>query len=252
MSGYDQLARHYDALTGDSSTESAFIGNVIEHANSGAETLLEVACGTGNIIAELAGRYHVSGLDISPGMLAVAGEKLRAGTALYLADMRSFQLGVRFDVIICVYHGINHLLSFSAWKSFFGCARRHLNDGGVLIFDTLTIDSLKMLTRMPAIVQEFSDNYLRLSVSTPDEIVFDWNIELLELQPSGKYESLTEVIRTVSYPPDEVRWALAEEFANVELIESDGSLVSDDAEDRIWFVCTAPHPVPNAGARADR
>ena len=250
MSGYDLLARHYDAVTGDSSTESAFIGSVIEHANSRAETLLEVACGTGSIIAQLADKYRVSGLDISPRMLTVAREKLSAGTALYLADMRSFQLGAQFDVIICVYHGINHLLSFSAWKSFFSCARKHLNDGGILIFDILTIDSHKTMTQSE-IVQEFGENYLRINVSTPDEVVFDWNIELLELQPSGKYESLTEVIRTASYSPGEIRQALTEEFAAVELIESDGSLASDEGEDRIWFVCTAPAPIGTAGPPTD-
>ena len=133
---YDLLARHYDAVTGDSSTETAFIDSIIKSAHGQAMTLLEVACGTGGIIADLAGRYQVSGLDISPGMLAVARDKLPEGTPLYLADMSHFKLDVKFDAIICVYHGINHLLDFSAWESFFSCAYRHLNDGGVLAFDT--------------------------------------------------------------------------------------------------------------------
>jgi SAM-dependent methyltransferase len=252
MSGYDLLASHYDAVTGDSSTESAFVSEVIEHANRRAATLLEVACGTGNIIAQLADRYRVSGLDISPAMLAIAREKLPADTPLHLADMSSFQVGAKFDVIICVYHGINHLLGFASWKSFFTCARRHLNDGGVLIFDILTVDSLRVLAHRPAIVQKFGENYLIINVSTPSEVIFDWNIELLELQPDGKYESLTEVIRTASYSPDAICQALVKDFADVELIESDGGLVGDGDEDRIWFVCTTPAPLPNAGLRTDR
>ena len=82
MADYDLLARHYDAVTGDSSTESAFIDSLIRQCNGPAGTLLEVACGTGGILAALAGRYQVSGLDISPGMLAVARSKLPEDLAL--------------------------------------------------------------------------------------------------------------------------------------------------------------------------
>lgn len=242
MAGYDLLARHYDAVTGDSGSESAFIDNLIQPAGNRSVSLLEVACGTGNIIGRLANRHTVSGLDISPEMLAVAGAKLPAGTPLYLADMSSFELGERFDVLVCVYHGINHLLSFSAWKAFFACARRHLNDDGMLIFDILTTDELKMMTRSPQAVQQFDDNYLLIRVRTSDDVVFEWNIEVLELQPSGRYESLTEVIRTASYSPEEIRQALAEEFLSVKIIESATSL-HEVVGTRIWFVCTRPAPV---------
>ena len=77
-------------------------------------------------MAPLIDRYHVSGLDISPAMLAIARQKLPEGTStVYLADMgKVLSLDVKFDAIICVYHGINHLLDFSAWESFFDCACR--------------------------------------------------------------------------------------------------------------------------------
>ena len=124
MAIYDLFAPHYDAVTGDSGTEAAFIDRVLRRAHPQPVTLLEVACGTGGIIESLADGYQVAGLDISPGMLAVARAKLPAGTPLHLADMSNFSLGVRFDAIICVYHGINHLLGFPAWESFFDCAAR--------------------------------------------------------------------------------------------------------------------------------
>ena len=116
MAIYDLFAPYYDAVTGDSSTETTFIDSVIKHAHPQPVTLLEVACGTGGITASLAGKYQVAGLDISPEMLAVARKKLPAGIPLHLADMSSFELDAKFDVVICIYHGINHLLSFSDWK----------------------------------------------------------------------------------------------------------------------------------------
>jgi hypothetical protein len=68
---YDLLAAHYDAVTGDSATEATFIDEIIKHACGRAVTLLEVACGTGGVIARLAARYDVSGLDSHPGPAAL-------------------------------------------------------------------------------------------------------------------------------------------------------------------------------------
>jgi SAM-dependent methyltransferase len=240
MAVYDLLARHYDAVAGDSSAEAGFIDSIVKGAHGEAATLLEVACGTGGILAALADRYRVSGLDISPGMLAVAREKLPAGTPLHLADMSCFQLNVKFDAVICVYHGINHLLDFSAWENFFDCAYQHLNDGGVLVFDTYTASGLKMVSGVPKIVQQFGENYLHIRVRTSDEVVFDWNIEVLELQRDGTYKSVTEVIRTVSFSPEKIRESLGKKFVSIVTIESDGGAVDDDSENRTWFVCSKP------------
>ena len=240
MATYDLLAAHYDAVTGDSATEATFIDGIIKHACGRAVTLLELACGTGGIIARLAARYQVSGLDISPGMLAVAREKLPEGTPLYLADMSNFKLETTFDAIVCVYHGINHLLSFSYWESFFDCAYGHLNYGGVLIFDVITAHSLELMARIGQTVQQFGDNYLLTKVRASGEMLFDWEIEVYELQPSGRYRLLTEVIRTAWFPDDKVRKALGERFSDIIIIDSDGSVADDDNENRTWFVCTKP------------
>jgi SAM-dependent methyltransferase len=173
-------------------------------------------------------------------MLAVARKKLPEGTPLHLADMSCFNLNVKFDAVICVYHGINHLLDFSAWESFFDSAYRHLNDGGVLIFDTYTASNLKMMASAPEIAQQFGDNHLLIRVRTNDEVVFDWNIEVLELQRDGRYKSLTEVITTVAFPPEKIRESLSKRFINITTIESGSDAVNDDSETRIWFVCTKP------------
>jgi len=239
MAVYDLFAPHYDAVTGDSTTEAAFIDHILRRAHPRPVTLLEVACGTGGIIGSLADRYQVAGLDISPGMLAVARAKLPAGTPLHLADMSRFSLGLRFDAVICVYHGINHLLGFPAWESFFDCVLEHLNEGGIFIFDVLTLGNLQKMTSSAQTVHRFGDNCLRLTVQTSDGAVFGWNFEVLELQRDGRYKSLTAVVNTTSFPPAQIRAALGERFAGIKMIESDGSLVGA-GENRTWFVCAGP------------
>ena len=239
MVAYDSLAVHYDAVTGDCAAEVALIEGIIRRARSQAATLLEVACGTGQVIASLAAGYQVSGLDISSAMLAVAGEKVPDGTPLYLADMSSFNLGMTFDVIVCVYHGINHLLDFSDWEGFFDCAYQHLNYGGLLIFDVITIHDLEMMARSPRTAQQFGDNYVLIMVRDSGQAIFDWDIEVFELQSSGKYILIPEVIRTTSFPHEKIQKALGKKFADVSTIASDGGVVAnDDALNRIWFACT--------------
>ncbi len=237
MAIYDAFAPHYDAATGDPSTEIAFIESIIKHAHLQPVTLLEVACGTGGIIASLAGSYQVAGLDISPGMLAVARRKLPGGIPLYEADMSSFALNAKFDAVICVYHGINHLLSFSDWERFFECAYRHLNDGGVLAFDIFTIDDLKISASSPETVQQFGENYVRMRVRASAEAVFDWNIEL-ELQGNGRHELLTEVIRTATFSPEKIREALSERFVDIQIFETNSAI--NESGTRIWFACIKP------------
>jgi SAM-dependent methyltransferase len=236
MAVYDLLAPHYDAVTGDSAPEAAFLHDIIERRHDQAATLLDLGCGTGGMTALLAGAYQVSGLDISPAMLAMAREKLPGGTPLYLADMTSFRLDASFDVIVCAYQGINHLLSLAAWESSFDRACEHLNRGGLFVFDIITVSQLAQMAAGPAIVQEFAGNYLRIQVRTADGLVFDWHIEVYELQLDGRYRLLTQTVALRSFPLADIREALRARFASVEVIR-DGQPADPQYEDRIWFAC---------------
>ena len=249
MATYDSLARHYDAVTGDSATEARFVHGIIERCHGRAATVLDVACGTGGITALLAGAYQVSGLDISAGMLAVARQKLPEGTPLYLADMTSFKLNASFDVIVCAYQGVNHLLSLSGWKRFFDCVYDHLNEGGVFVFDIATVGHLARMASIPQMVQQFADNYLLMRVRTPDGAVFEWHIEVFELQPDGRYRLLAETVETRSFPVDQIREALRPKFIDVEAIDPDSDSADHDDRDRIWITCTKPRLPGPAAAR---
>jgi SAM-dependent methyltransferase len=247
MATYDVLAGHYDAVTGDSAPDATVIDGLIRQANANAVTLLELACGTGGIISALADRYLVSGLDISPGMLAVARKKLPAGTRLYEADMTCFELNAKFDAAICVYHSINHVLDFPGWERFFDRVHEHLNDGGVFVFDIDTLGNLKARARTEKYVQQFGDNYLLIRVRTNDGIIYDWNIEVFERKPGGDYQLFTQVLKTVSFPLERIRDALCRRFADVRTLDGGGAGGAEDCvdrirddrirEDRIWFVC---------------
>jgi trans-aconitate methyltransferase len=136
LPSYDVYARFYDALEGDRTQHARYLRSLIKEHAPRARTLLELACGTGLILKQLWTHYEVTGLDLSEEMLERAAERL-PGVPLFRGDMRSFELNERFDVVLCVYDSINHLLRFDDWLAVFARARDHLNDEGVFIFERI-------------------------------------------------------------------------------------------------------------------
>ncbi len=72
---YDRLSRWYDLFSG---SEHPFKMQGLKMLAPGTqEEILEIGCGTGKLLVELARNAgHVTGLDISPGMLSVCRRRL--------------------------------------------------------------------------------------------------------------------------------------------------------------------------------
>src|SRR5918992_3821250 len=114
MIPYATVGRFYDAAMGDRRATAAYIRRLIVQHKAEAKTLLELACGTGAILQSLAKYYDVVGLDLSPEMLSFARKRL-PHVQLFRKDMVTFDLRRKFDVIICVFDSINHVLRFADW-----------------------------------------------------------------------------------------------------------------------------------------
>jgi len=78
------------------------------------QSVLDVGCGTGRHSVELAGRgLDVTGLDVSEGMLAEArtrAESAGVDVQWVQADATDFDLGRRFDAVVCLCEGAMGLL----------------------------------------------------------------------------------------------------------------------------------------------
>jgi ubiquinone/menaquinone biosynthesis C-methylase UbiE len=96
--------------------------------------LLEVACGTGKYLEHLAKRFDVEGLDIEPGMIRAAHERLPK-VKLHLGDMRAFDLGSRFDVVVCLFGSIGYCRSVRELRQAVRRMAEHLEDGGILVVE---------------------------------------------------------------------------------------------------------------------
>jgi ubiquinone/menaquinone biosynthesis C-methylase UbiE len=78
---YDLLSGWYDFIAGDS--EQTFVNRGLHKLNVvKGESVLEIGCGTGKAITEIAFNGGIYGLDISYGMLKVAQKRTHRGAVL--------------------------------------------------------------------------------------------------------------------------------------------------------------------------
>ena len=87
--------------------------------------------------------YHVTGLDLSPHMLAYARENtarfVAGGQATFIqGDAAQFALDQRFGLVLSTYDALNHLADFDALRSCFRSVHGALTPGGWFIFDLNT------------------------------------------------------------------------------------------------------------------
>jgi SAM-dependent methyltransferase len=137
----------YDALLPVAPEHLGFYAGL---ARSHSGSVLELACGTGQIIVPLSREVpRAVGLDVSPQMLTAARQRASADHAqveFVEGDMRTFDLSERFSMIFIARNSLLHIFEAEQFAEFFSSVRRHLTDDGVFTFDIFN-PSVRMLAR---------------------------------------------------------------------------------------------------------
>ena len=243
MVDYAKLDRFYDTAMGDRTEMASYIRRLIRQHKPKAQTMLELACGTGAILKILAKSYDVAGLDVSPQMLAIARKKL-PHVPVYRKDMVRFELAAKFDVIICVFDSINHVLKFADWQKIFRNAARHLEEDGLFLFDINTEAKLKRLINAPTWVHKFGRNLEFINVTAGRRGIANWNIRVFEHRRGNKYGLFEEDIEETSFPVNKIRAALRKQFAVVKVVDALGRKHSSKS-DRLYFICNGTKDARN-------
>lgn len=220
---------------GDRTEMASYIRGLIRQHKPKAKTLLELACGTGAILKILAQSYDVVGLDLSAQMLAIARKKL-PHVPFYRKNMVSFDLGRKFDVIICVFDSINHVLKFSDWQKIFRNVTRHLEPNGLFLFDINTQAKLERLTRAPTWVNKFGRNLELVKVTDGGMRIANWNVSVFEHQSGNKYRLFKEDLRQISFPVEQITAVLRKQFTSIKVIDPTTRRPSAKSN-RLYFVC---------------
>ena len=141
---FTALAPHYDELMQIVPYDAwaDYVLLLFQIAQHDPIKLLDGACGTGNLSFELAkSDIAVTGVDIAPAMIEIARQKA-AQSPLSIrfieADLTDFDLGEQFDCATCLYDSLNYILDVAALQAAFAGFARHVEKGGVFVFDMNT------------------------------------------------------------------------------------------------------------------
>jgi SAM-dependent methyltransferase len=231
---YTDFAKFYDQIMGDRSALIERVRGYIRHYLPDAGSLLELGCGTGAVLAGLADGLRVTGIDLSPEMLATAKAHL-TGANLVRADITEFSLGTMFDVVICVFDTLNHLPTFDAWLAMFRQVDAHLAEGGLFVFDVNTVGRLRRLAAAPAHVEDFGPHTLIMDVTTGRAGVFPWDVRIFERVSGDQFRLHHERIGELGIPLARIHEALTPRFELLEAANTEGRPANDES-DRAYFV----------------
>lgn len=132
-----ETPRYYDIVFDpDTAEEADFLEATLrKHGRGRGNRVLEPACGTGRLVAELARRgYDVVGFDDSPSMLAYAKRRVRhLSVQLLRARLEEFRVLGRFDLAYCLFGSFKYLLTDRDARRHLQIVARLLRRGGIYV-----------------------------------------------------------------------------------------------------------------------
>lgn len=133
---FSRSARFYDAIYSfkDYAAEATEVETLIRERKPDATTLLDVACGTGLHLKQFAGSFEAEGIDLDPGLLEIARERI-PGVSLHEGDMRNFDLDKAFDVVTCLFSSIGYVAGPDELAKTMERFAAHLDPGGVAVIE---------------------------------------------------------------------------------------------------------------------
>ena len=243
MESYEFLAGCYDELTTDVryGRWADYIRKHFARSALPIRTVLDLACGTGSLTAELMGRgYEMIGVDRSAEMLSVAAEKCRdrAGEPpIFLCQsMEKLDLYGTIDACVCCLDSVNYVTSPRTLRKAFQRVHLFLMPGGLFLFDINTPDKLRGLDG-GMFIDETDDAYCVWRAEySPRRRICTYGMDIFRLEPDGRWSRGEEVHEEYAYEPDELEEYLRE--AGFTRIRRHGCLkmrAPVPGEERIFF-----------------
>jgi len=232
MDQYDVFAHFYDAVNGE---PEELISRILDYTRRYAplaESVLELGCGTGAVLAGLGSGLELTGVDRSATMLDYARRRLPAARLVH-GDITTLDLERRFDVVVCVFDTLNHVTTAEGWRRVMATAASHLAPGGIFIFDLNTVGRLRELSDNAAWVYDFDGHTLIMDVDFRNEPLAEWDIRIFENR-GDSFRLHHEVIVELGLALEEVRELLATHFDILDQSDPLGARATDHSE-RAYF-----------------
>jgi SAM-dependent methyltransferase len=227
---FNEYARYYDLLYRDKDyeAEADYIAGLIRRFCPTGRSILELGSGTGKHARLLFDRgFRVHGIERSPEMLA---RSLNAAASVpqtsplpdlsfSLGDIRTARLPGKFDAAISLFHVLSYQTANNDVKAAFETARRHLNPGGIFIFDVWYGPAV--LTQRPEVrIKRMADDQSEITrlaepVIHPNENRVDVHYYVFVRNPATRAVSELKETHAMRYffKPEIELWAASSGFA---------------------------------------
>jgi SAM-dependent methyltransferase len=247
MSVFGHYARYYDLLyrEKDYTGEADYVHGLLQRFGSKPSTLLELGCGTGKHAMLLSEKgYSLTGVDGSPAMIKEAAKRFKTSQGLTIdlheGDIRNIRLKKRFNAVISLFHVMSYQVTNEDLVSAFTTANRHLNNGGIFIFDFWYGPAV--LTDRPTVrVKRMEDEVIRVTrIAEPalhqDKNVVDVNYQvMIEDKKTGhvNFVKETHIMRYLFLP--EIDLLLSQ--CGMRMIHTEEWMTGCAPETHTWGVC---------------
>jgi len=240
MRPYDKFAEVFDKITPDEfyAEYANFIMEILKEMNYKPKKILDLACGTGRLAKIFIDEgYDIEGLDISEKMLEIAKKR---GLKVYQSNMVDFNLGQKYDLVICTYDSLNYVLQEDSLQKCFNSISKHLNQDGVFIFDMNSDFKInKILPQYKADYYDFGDaELIWLNSHSREPDLWIGELILFKKTKDGKYERYYEKYIERAFELNTTKKLLKE--ANLEILEtySDFEFNKIKKDSKRWFFIT--------------
>jgi SAM-dependent methyltransferase len=259
VSVFDQYSRYYDLIYHDKDygAEADYIATLLHRFVPTAHDLLEFGSGTGVHGRLLADKgYRVFGIERSPEMIAQALRSVSTPTGspknsittnhqsgsfdCLEGDIRYTSIDRTFDAILALFHVISYQTSDADIIATFNNAHRHLQPGGIFLFDVWYTPAV--LFQRPAIrIKRVEDEQIRL-IRLAEPTLFP-NKNMVEVHYTILAEEIathclttieeTHRIRHFSLPEVEMLVGIT----GFTLLHSEEFLTANPPGEETWGVC---------------
>lgn len=228
---YERYAEIYDRLGADGFGLKLLrlLKSLLDKHGAQPQAALDLACGTGSVALAMARKgITVTGLDLSPKMLAQARAKLAAEADLPVSfahgDMRSFELAERVQLVTCWFDAMNYNLREEDLLATFRCTAACLERGGLFVFDMNSVYALANLWGDNAFTEDHGD-VIYIWQNAYEPVTRTGTLTATFFVRRGElYERFAEVHVERGYYMPEVTQLLAQAgFEVLEVVRTDGS-----------------------------
>lgn len=212
---FESIAETFDWI-------NTFRGDIpfwINQAKRNGGPILELGCGTGRTVWSIADvGVPVVGIDFSMAMLKIAESKRKfhqeaASVILKLADVRDFNLGIKFNTIIMPGRSFEQILTEADQIQLFKTGFKHLHQHGNLVLFTMAPpdptrpEGVEYLHK--TLINPNTNNTCRLYRTNTNN--YRSQVRTIK-QRLEEIESDGHVMREWHYPPIQLRWSTASQL----------------------------------------